>query len=184
MIIQIILLILILLLPASSEAAYKIYLKNGSSITGVSSYEKKAGEYIIYFGEGSLGIPEADVLKIEQTEAPIEELSPKEIPEKEEEKGTPEEAPAPADKGAKIAALKAELDTIDSDLKALEEKEEKLRASIDEKRSEKLRWNPYQRHLLDKEIEPIQNELSSLQEKKTELLQQRAYIEGQLRMME
>ena len=36
MILHIVLFIIITLLPAYSEAAYKIYLKNGSTITGVS----------------------------------------------------------------------------------------------------------------------------------------------------
>lgn len=184
MIIHIFLFIMIFLLPVHSEAAYKIYLKNGSTITGVSSYEKKGGEYIINFGAGSVGISEADVVKIEETEAPEKEFTPKETLEKEGEKMAPAEVPAAADKGARISALRTELENIDSELKALEDREEKIRASIDERRSEKLRWNPYQRHLLDKEMEPLQNELSTIQEKKTELLQRKAYIEGQLRTME
>ena len=108
------------------------------------------------------------------------EFRSKDTPEKEGEKM----APAEADKGAKTSALRTELENIDSELKALEDREEKIRASIDEKRSEKLRWNPYQRHLLDKEMEPLQNEVSTIQERKTELLQRKAYIEGQLRTME
>jgi hypothetical protein len=184
MIIHIVLFIMITLLPAYSEAAYKIYLKNGSTITGVSSYEKKGSEYIINFGAGSVGISGADVLKIEETDAPEMEFRSKETPEKEGEKMAPAEAPAEADKGAKISALRTELENIDSELKILDDKEEKIRASIDEKRSEKLRWNPYQRHLLDKEMEPLQNELSTIQDRKNELLQRRAYIEGQLRTSE
>ena len=39
--IHLFLLILVLLLPVYSEAAYKIFLKNGSVISGVSSFEKK-----------------------------------------------------------------------------------------------------------------------------------------------
>ncbi len=184
MIIHIVLFIMITLLPAYSEAAYKIFLKNGSTITGVSSYEKKGSEYIINFGAGSVGISGADVLKIEETDAPEMEFRSKETPEKEGEKMAPAEAPAEADKGAKTSTLRKELENIDSELKALEDREEKIRASIDEKRSEKLRWNPYQRHLLDKEMEPLQNELSTIQDRKNELLQRKAYIEGQLRTME
>jgi hypothetical protein len=184
MIIHIVLFILILLLPSHSEAAYNIYLKNGSTITGVSSYEKKDGDYIINFEGGSVGISETDVVKIEETKAPVMDFSPEETQKTEGEQTAPAEAPAEADKAAKISALKTELETLDSELKTLGDKEEKVRASIDEKRSEKLRWNPYQRHLLDKEMEPLQNELSTIQDRKTELLQRRAYIEGQLRTME
>lgn len=184
MIIHILLFFMILLLPAHSEAAYKIYLKNGSTITGASSYDKKGGEYIINFEGGSVGISEADVVKIEETEAPVKEFNPEETQKTEGEKMAPAEAPASADKDTNISALRTELENIDSELKTLEDKEEKIRASIDEKRSEKLRWNPYQRHLLDKEVEPLQNDLSTIQERKTELLQRRAYIEGRLRTSE
>lgn len=184
MIIHIILFILILLLPSNSEAAYKIYLKNGSTITGVSSYEIKGGDYFINFEGGSVGIPETDVLKIEETKAPVTDFSPEETQKQEGEQIAPPEAPALSDKDAKISALRADLENIDSELKTLDSKEEKIRASIDEKRGEKLRWNPYQRHLLDKEMEPLQNELSEIQDRKTELLQRRAFIEGQLRTLQ
>lgn len=185
MILNLLLFILILFLPVHSEAAYKIYLKNGSVITGASSYEKKDKEYIINFGAGSLGISEADVLKIEKTEAPEMEFTPKEPTEEEvkEKEKPPAEAPS-EDKDEKIRSLKTELDSIDSELKDIENREEMIRASIEEKRGEKLKWNPYQRHLLDKEIEPLQNELSKIQERKTELLQRKAYIEGQMRTTE
>jgi prefoldin subunit 5 len=185
MIVNILLFILVFLLPAHSEAAYKIYLKNGSVITGASSYEKKGSEYIINFGAGSLGISETEVLKIEETESPVMEFTPKEIPEKqgEEKEKPPIEAP-PEDKDEKVKELKTELDSIDSELKSIEDREEKLRASIEEKRGEKLKWNPYQRHLLDKEMQPLQDELSKIQERKTELLQRKAYIEGQMRSSE
>lgn len=185
MIANILLFILIFLLPAHLEAAYKIYLKNGSVITGASSYEKKGGEYIINFGAGSLGISEADVLKIEKTEAPELEFTPKEMPEEEgkEREKPPAEVPS-EDKDEKIKVLRTELDNIDSELKGIEATEEKLKASIEEKRGEKLKWNPYQRHLLDREIQPLQEELSKIQERKTELLQRKAYIEGQMRTIE
>ncbi|NWF52495.1 MAG: hypothetical protein HXY47_05365 [Nitrospirae bacterium] len=185
MIVNILLFILVFLLPAHSEAAYKVYLKNGSVISGASSYEKKGGEYIINFGAGSLGISEAEVLKIEETESPEMEFTPKETLEKEgeEKEKPPAEAPS-EDKNEKIKALRTELDSIDSELKSIEDREEKLRASIEEKRGEKLKWNPYQRHLLDKEMEPLQQELSKIQERKAELLQRKAYIEGQMRTTE
>ncbi|MGB9715401.1 MAG: hypothetical protein ACPL1G_03170 [Thermodesulfovibrionales bacterium] len=183
MIVNLLLFILILFLPAHSEASYKIYLKNGSVITGASSYEKKDGEYIINFGAGSLGISEAEVLKIEKTEAPEMEFTPKETPEEEVKEKPPAEVPS-EDRDEKIKALRTELESIDSELKEIEDREEKIKASIEEKRGEKLKWNPYQRHLLDKEIEPLQNELSKIQERKTELLQRKAYIEGQMRTIE
>src|SRR4030067_2307224 len=92
--VQIFLLILFLLLPVSSEAAYTIYLKNGSEISGVYSYEKKGGEVIIYFGGGSMGIPEKDIVKIESTAAPENDFSKEEVTVPATEKPTRATVPA------------------------------------------------------------------------------------------
>ncbi len=46
-----------LLLPLAAEAAYKIYLKNGSVISGASSYEKEGDEIKLQIGGGSMSIP-------------------------------------------------------------------------------------------------------------------------------
>ena len=185
--IHIFLLILILLFPAYSEAAYKIYLKNGSIITGVSSYTKKGGEFTLYIGGGIFGVSENDILKIEETEAPEKDFRSKEISEKREEAAAPAEAPTerPADreKAARVDSLQADLDAINSELKPVEENETRLKALIEEKLASKTRYNPYQRYLIEKQIEPLQQELSQVQEKKGELLQRKAYTEGELRSL-
>src|SRR4030043_213672 len=127
--IQILLVILILLLPASSEAAYKIYLKNGSVISGVHSYEKKGGEVTVYFSRGSMAVSEKDILKIVETE------------------------------------------------------EARLVASINEKRGKKY-YNVIQLRQIEKETEPLQQELVSIQQKKADLIQRKASIEGELRALQ
>lgn len=188
--INILLFFLILFLPAYSEAAYNIYLKNGSVITGVSTLEKRGGEYTIYYGGGIIGIPEADILKIEETGAPEKDFRVKEGPEQVETSPTgepstiaPAEEPFVSGKKARAEALRAELESIEAELKTVEENEARLIASIDEKRNIR-RSNVYQFRLMEKQLEPLQKELSEVQQKKGELLQRKAYIEGELRALQ
>ncbi len=184
--IHILLFLLILLLPVCSEAAYKIYLKNGSVISGVSTYEKHGGQYTIYFGGGSMRISEAEILKIEETEAPEKDFRLQETLEME----TTEQAPAvpfeesiPSEKADRANSLKAELEAIEAELKSVEENEARVTASINEKQTRR-RTNVYQFRLLQKELKPLQEELSTIQQKKTGLLQRRAFIEGELRYLQ
>ncbi|MDP2755754.1 MAG: hypothetical protein Q8P40_15380 [Nitrospirota bacterium] len=185
--IQILLVILILLLPASSEAAYKIYLKNGSVISGVRSYEKKGGEVTVYFSGGSMAISEKDILKIEGTETPEEDLQTKEQ-EKEEKQERPEDAVVPSqapvdDKSARVNALMADLDAVNTEIRAVEAEEARLVASINEKRGKKY-YNVIQLRQIEKETEPLQQELVSIQQKKADLIQRKASIEGELRALQ
>jgi len=178
----ILLMMVLLLMPVYSEAAYKIYLKNGSVISGVSSYEKRGGEVIINFDAGSMGISEAEILKIEETKAPEIEFTPKERPE---EKAAPLETPSPAvDRYARITALRSDLDSIDAQLKQVEDDEARIKASIDEKRGKRHKYNIYQLKKLESELEPLQQQLSTIQQRKVELLQRRASIEGEIRSLE
>ncbi len=59
--IQIILLILIFFMPAYADAAYKVYLKNGSVITDVISYNEGKDEVMIYFNTGSMTLYKNDI---------------------------------------------------------------------------------------------------------------------------
>lgn len=184
--IQLFLIILILLLPVYSDAAYKIYLKNGSVISGVSSFEKKAGEVTVYFNGGSIGISEKDIVKIEETGAPERDFRSQEIPEKQEK---PEEAVVPtqrpdADKSGRVSALRAQLEAITSEIKTAEEEEARLTASINAKRGQRLKYNIYQLRQMEKEVEPLQQELFAIQQKKSELIQRKASIEGELKALE
>ena len=186
--IQILLVILILLLPASSEAAYKIYLKNGSVISGVRSYEKKGGEVTVYFSGGSMAISEKDILKIEGTETLEEDSRTKEAQEKPEKIEKPEDTVAPSqapvdDKSARVNALKADLDAVNSEIRAAETEEARLVASINEKRGKKY-YNVIQLRQIEKETEPLQQELVSIQQKKADLIQRKASFEGELRALQ
>lgn len=83
------------LLTSSADAAYKIYLKNGSTIKGVNRYEKSEGEIKFYFEGGMVGIPEADILRIESSKEPIKDIKPAEIKPTEEFKEGKTKPPEP-----------------------------------------------------------------------------------------
>ena len=184
--IQIVLFIFILLLPVYSDAAYTIYLKNGSVISGVSSFEKKAGEITIYFGGGSMGISEKDILKIEETAGPERDFSVQEAPETQVKPETPAAPPKESAevKSGRVSALRTQLEAISSEIKTVEEQEAKLIADINAKRGQRLKYNIYQLRQMEKEVEPLQQELFSTQQKKSELIQRKAAIEGELRALE
>ena len=184
--IQIFLFILILLLPVSSEAAYKIYLKNGTVISKVKMYETKGGEVTIYIGGGSIVISEKDILKIEGTEPTEEELQPKETPKsenKQEDAATPPPAPAD-DKGAKVDAIKADLAAVYSEIRDAEAEETRLTTTINEMKSKRFSYNYYQLKQLENETEPLQRELFTVQQKKTELIQKKNTLEDELRALQ
>ncbi|MDA8175063.1 MAG: hypothetical protein M0018_10840 [Nitrospiraceae bacterium] len=46
--------------------AYRIYLKNGSVISGLPNIEKKDGQVKFLYHGGMIGVPDSEVLKIEQ----------------------------------------------------------------------------------------------------------------------
>jgi hypothetical protein len=185
--IQITLLILILLFPATSEAAYKIYLNDGSVISGVSFYEKKDGEITAYISGGSMKISEKDILKIEGTESSEEETSSKVTPETQEKPVTAEPQPqVPADdKSARVNAVKSDLAAVYSDIKAVEEQEAKLVTEINEKSGQSVKnYNIIQQKQLEKELEPLQKELLDVQKKKEELRQKKTSLEDELRTLQ
>ena len=185
---RMLLLILILLLPVSSEAGYKIYLKNGSEMSGVVTYEKRGGEVIVYFNAGSMAIAERDILKIEETATPGEESISKGAEKKEGQERPAEAAappPAPADnKGARVDALKVDLDTVNAEIGSAEKEEARLVASINEIKGRRFTYNYYQLMQMEKETEPLQQELFGIQQKKADLIQRKASIEGELRALQ
>lgn len=172
----------ILLLSVSSEAAYKIYLRNGSVITGVKSYEKKNGEIAIQFGGGAIGVPERDVLRIEEVNAPEKDFRSQEGTESQTNSGeTAVTPPEPSRNGnGRRASLRAELDSINSELKTVEEDEDRVKTSIREKQGMRSHYNLIQLRNLERELEPLQQELFSIQQKKNDLIQRKTQVEGQL----
>lgn len=171
--------LVLLLLPISLDAAYKVYLKNGSAISGVSSYEKSNGEVTIYFGGGSVGVSDKDILRIEETGAPEKDFRSKETPT--EHRETPVTRGPDNDRGDRFNALKAEYEAVMSEIRTKEEDEAKLVAAINEKAGRRFKYNTFQLKQLEKEIEPLQQELALIRQRKSELIQQKNSIEDQMK---
>lgn len=183
--VRVILFVWMLFFPILVEAAYTVYLKNGSTITGVRSYERQDKEVVIEFGGGSVGIPAQDVLKIEASETPVRDFRKEESGDA---AGLPEPAPAimgaPDDQEARAGALKAEQDSIDEELKAVLEEEERIRKEIAEKQGRRTRYNIYQLRQLEKELEPLEQDLYSIRQRKNDLLQRKTQTEEETRSPE
>lgn len=180
---QLLLLILALLIPLSSYGAYNIYLKNGSVITGVGSYEKIDGELIINFSSGTVGLQEKDILNIKETDSMEKDLRFKGINRKNENGGALHQGPL-ADNSARINELRAELEKITAEIKTVETQETDITAAINEKKGTRLRHTRSQLQYIEKEIEPLLQELDRIQQKKSSLLQQKNRLEDELRTIE
>jgi hypothetical protein len=183
--------ILLLLLPVCSSADYKVYLNNGSVISGVYSYQEMGNEVDIYFSTGSMRIPRKNILKIEVEESPEVESVPKEKPdvgpdrEKTGETPPPPQSAAPADdRASRVNILKTELNSVNADIKSAEEQEAQLVAAINEKAGKRLNYNVIQLRQLEKELEPLRQELSAVQQKKAAFAVRRSSIESELKSME
>lgn len=180
---RLLLLFLALFFPLSSYGAYNIYLKNGSVIKDVGSYERIDGELIINFNSGTVGIQGKDILNIEETASKEKDLRFKEI-HRETSKGmAPTKAPL-ADNNTRANELRTNLGKINSEIKIAEDKEAEIFTAITEKKGTRLRHTRSQLQHIGKEIEPLQQELADIQDKKKGLLQQKNRIEDDLRYIE
>jgi len=179
--VYVLLLIFVLLLPFPADAAYKIYLRNGSVIAGVSSYEKKNGEVTVYFGGGSMGVSEKDILKIEEAGASEQDFRTPEVSGGQQE--APPAAPTAADtenKSARRDALQAQLESVNSEIQAVEEEEARIVKAINDRKGVRLTYNSLQLRQLESDLAPLQQELSNIQLKKGGLLQKKAAIESEM----
>ena len=177
--------VLILLFPTCSDAAYKIYLKNGSVISGVSSYEKTNGDVSIFFGGGSMGIPAKDILKIEETETPEMDFRMKQAPEGREEAPPPPPPPMETiDRSPQVNSLKTQIESVDAEIKATETEEANLVQRINDRRSARLSYNSLQMRQLESDLAPLRQQLSDVQMNKGALLQKKADLEAQLRALQ
>jgi len=183
---SILLWVLILLFPICSDAAYKIYLKNGSVISGVSSYEKGNGDVNIFFGGGSMGIPAKDVLKIEETETRERDFRMQQAPEGREEAPPPPPPPPmeTIDKSPQVNSLKAQIETVDAEIKATEDEEANLVQRINDRKNVRLTYNSLQLRQLESDLAPLRQQLSDVQMKKGALLQKKADLEAQLKALQ
>lgn len=179
--IHIALFILILLIPVSSEAAYKIYLKDGSVVSGVEFYEKKDSDVALYFKDGTIWVSEKDILKIEETESISSVVMPQEVKETTED-FTPTLFQKPtSDKLLRIKTLLADVDDLNEEIREIELKESSLVILINEKRTEKPIWNKYQMIQIENELKPLTEELRSIRLKKIELIRKKDSLEREIK---
>ena len=207
---KIIFLVVFLLIPVCAGAAFTIYLKNGSVISDVRTYNEAGGEISVYFQAGSMVIPRSDILRI-TGEDPPEKAATEEIPETPEMQGQGTQkngekqipagrqeiregqeqsvtSPAPEepvdDKNTRMREVKSELDSVYAEFRTVEADEARLVKEINKKRSSRVNYNQYQMNQLIKETEPLQQELFSVQQKKEELRQRKDVLENELRSLQ
>jgi len=206
---KILFIVLILLVPVYAAAEYKIYLKNGSVISEVRSYEKMDGDVIVYFATGSMTISQKDILKIGGTEPAEKETQKTDVTDTQQRQDRTERVPDQSqprtqsqeqprtqlqeqprtqetgnDKSNKIDALRTELQSVVSDIKAAEEQEDGLVTEINQKTGRRFNYNLIQIKQLEKEVEPLKQQLYAVQQKKAELVQRKSSIESELRLLE
>ena len=200
---KILFIVLILLIPICAAAEYKIYLKNGSVISDVRSYEEINGDVIVYFGTGSMTISQKDILKIGGTEPAEKETQKTDVTDIQQRQERTERAPDQSqeqprtqsqeqprtqepgnDKSNQINALRTELQSVISEIKAAEEQEAGLVTTINQKTGRRFSYNLIQIKQLEKEVEPLKQQLYAVQQKKAELVQRKSSIESELRLLE
>ena len=213
---KILFIVLILLIPVCAAAEYKIYLKNGSVISEVRSYEEKNGDVIVYFGTGSMTISQKDILKIGGTEPAEKETQKTDVTDIQQRQERTERAPDQSqprvqsqeqprvqsqdqsrtqsqeqprtqepgnDKSNKIDALRTELQSVISEIKAAEEQEAGLVTTINQKTGRRFSYNLIQMKQLEKEVDPLKQELYGVQQKKADLIQKKSSIESEIRLL-
>jgi chromosome segregation ATPase len=186
---RMLILFLILLLPVYSEAAYRIILNNGSSIDGVKTYSERGNDVTLYFDTGSMSISKKDVLRIEGTEAPLTEDDQQEEqpaeqtqPAQDQQGGTEATPSEPADDSnqIKLNQLNNDLDSINAELKSVQERESSLVKEINEKSGKKF-YNVIQLRQIEKEVNPLKQELTEVQQRKEQLIQRRSAVVNEIR---
>ena len=195
---RLILLLLILLLPSYTVAAYKIYLKNGAEIPDVKTYSESGGDVYLYFSSGQMVVPKKDILRIEgsettepQTETGEPEslhdtrTSPEVRTPQEQPAGTESSSPADTDnKAARLAELRTEHDSIISELRDVQAQESRLVKEINEKTGRRFSYNLIQMKQLEKEVEPLNTELVNVQQRRSELLQRKEAVEKEISQLQ
>lgn len=192
---KILVVLLFLLLPAYSATAYKVILQNGSSINGVRTYSESGDDVTLYFDTGSMSIQKKDVLRIEGTEAPLTEGDQQEEqparktkpkhgtqPAQDQQGGAETKSSEPADDGrqTKFNQLNNDLNSVNSELKTLQERETSLVKEINEKSTKKF-YNAFQLRQLEKELDPLKQELAEVLQKKEQLMQRKSDLEKEIR---
>jgi len=156
--------ILYLVSVSNADAAYKIYLKNGSVIKGVSHYEKSGGEIKFYFEGGAAGIPETDILKIETSKEPLDKEKPK--PTVTEKSVEPAKVESPEEKPVEMPDVKKQADDADKKDNEIAQKEAELKKIEQELKRAKYNELIRQRRELERQKAILIEELKLLREKK------------------
>jgi hypothetical protein len=192
---KVLVVLLILVLPAYSVAAYKVILKNGAAIDGVRTYNESGDDVNLYFDTGSMSILKKDVLRIDgaetpekeddlQEEQPGQEAEPQQDtqPSPDRKVGSESRSSAQEDdsKQVKFNQLNNDLNAIDSELKTVQEREHSLVREINEKADKKV-YNTIQLKQLEKEVDPLKQELAEVQQKKEQLIQRKYAVENEIR---
>ncbi len=184
--------IMLLFIPSFIFADYTVIMKNGTELTGIKSYSEKGDEVYLYLDTGYMIFPKKDIAGIEGTEAnENEESEIKTDSEKAESQdaGFPQRAPVIQETSKKkteeIEEVKRnemvnEYKNIMSDIRALEARENSLVNQINEKAGKRFSYNTIQLKQLEKEIEPLNNELKEVRQKKSELVERKRNIENEL----
>jgi hypothetical protein len=150
--------------PLSADAAYKIYLKNGSVIKGASHYEKSGGEIKFYFEGGAAGIPETDILKIETSKETLEEEKAK--PSVTEKSVEPPKVELPEEQPAEMPDVKKQADDADKKSDEITPKEAELKRIEQDLKRAKYKELIRQRRELERQRDILIEELKLLREKK------------------
>jgi hypothetical protein len=118
----------------SAEAAYRVYLKNGFTISGVEAYVKSGGEIRFHYGGGVVAVPENEVLRIEEYRALPRVTTPEaeEAPPPEASEAPAPETPQGLRDEVQAERLKSQLERVEGRLGEIREKEEELASTEQE----------------------------------------------------
>ncbi len=179
------------LLPALSEAAYKIYLKNGQVMTGVSEIKEEGGKIKINKYGIMLELPKANVIKIEEyntIETTEKETIDKEKSPAEEELPSYlryEEAPYGREQELnernELQQLKRQYQLVLNELKRIETLENR---SKELQRETHKKWSPRKARIALKEKTEIDKELEGLRMEKDLLLSRKKDLEARIGKLE
>ncbi len=184
--------VIFIFIPGFIFADYTVIMKNGTEVTGIKSYSEKGDEIYLYLDTGYMIFPKKDIEGIEGSEAIEPEESENKVDsEKVEGQNTrvPQKSPViqePSEKKTKEVEktrqdeLANEYKSIMSEIRALEGRENNLVNQINEKSGKRFSYNKIQLIQLEKEIEPLNNELKEVRKKKAELVERKKNIENEL----
>jgi len=186
---------ILILQSGFAEAAFTVYLKSGSTLSDVYSFEEDGDQVVLHFSGGQMKLPKADILRIVETVLPEVSVSESVSEIESTEKGTtePEEqlptetttGKADEERIARINELKTQFDSCQAEIRTAEAEEAQLIAEINagqEKRG--TLWNNYQIRQFERELMPLRQKLQDVQKRKVELLDKRNIMADQIKTLQ